>query len=163
MLKSQIAVELYRSYLDKSGWLTPTVDDCSRFIMQEAGELDSALMKAGFQSRGYARNTPANADARDAIIEELGDVAMMLVTMANLLGVNLYDAMYARLERQHYKRVKELDSDSLKNARSGFQVLKGGRAYPGTPSKKMIDAIAYALKEIDADRETIKRWQSILW
>ncbi len=107
MNKFQSTVALYRQHLDTCDWKTPGVVDCSRFVMQEAAETDSALMKAGYQNTDHARNHPVSSgDAMKQVEEEIGQAYVMLCTLANLLSIDLDKTGKRFLEKMYMKHTK---------------------------------------------------------
>lgn len=113
----QAMVAIYRYYLNTGDWKTPSITDCSRFIMQEAAETDSALMKAGYQSTDHARNNPTSCnDAVEQVEKEIGQAFVMLCTLANLLSINLTDASLGFLNDMHRKHIATFDDDAFRIA-----------------------------------------------
>ena len=77
-------------------WRRPSIIDCCRFIGQEHSELDDALMRAGHSDAEYARNHQ-RGDPDEMVRHELGDLYMMVLTMANLLEVDLSELLAERM------------------------------------------------------------------
>ena len=113
----QAMVAIYRYYLDTGDWKTPSITDCSRFVMQEAAETDSALMKAGYQAADHSRNNSTScSEAMEQVEKEIGQAFVMLCTLGNLLGINLTDAGLGFLNAMHMKHSMSVDSDAFRIA-----------------------------------------------
>jgi hypothetical protein len=86
--------------MEKVGWTWPDVIDCMSFINQEQGELASALMKAGYQSRTYKRHVPVedDGDARKKYVIEMGQLLIMTLTMCSLLNLDPEYAAYKAMQ-----------------------------------------------------------------
>lgn len=125
MNKDQVMVKLYRYYLD-SVWKTPSVVSTSRFLMQEVGELDSSLMKLGYQDADHERNHPPSNlfQAQSNMLMEIGQCYVMLCTLANLLQVDLTGAASGFLQSVHIKFMQSYDADKLTIARDAFEILR---------------------------------------
>ena len=122
MNKDQAFAAMYRFFLERA-WPTPNVVDCSRFVMQEAAEVDSALMKAGYQSSDHARNNPLDiGQARTAIKHEIGQVYGMVVTLANLLDFDLTKLLEGFLIDTFVKRADKVDMDMVGYATDAWLV-----------------------------------------
>lgn len=85
----------FRALMAQVGWHWPSVQDCQRFINQEQGELDSALMKAGYQAGTYRRHTTPedDAEARKQVVIEMGQLIIMILTQCHLLHIDPNYAM----------------------------------------------------------------------
>lgn len=85
-------------------WPTPSIMDAWAYLVTEVGEVGDALLRAGFGHRkDYVRNHP-----REFNLEaELGDVHLMLCTLASLLGVDLDDALQGRIDHLLKKHKEE--------------------------------------------------------
>ena len=71
-------------------WPGPDVMDSYIFLVSEIGEVGDALLRANHGHRGdYSRNNPKQADLN----AELGDVYLMLCTLATRLGIDLDAAL----------------------------------------------------------------------
>jgi len=158
MLRHQLSVMIARSYLESAGWVEPNVVDCERYLSQEVGELSSALMKAGYQSREYRRNNPLDQEeARERVEAEIGDVALMLLSLANLLNIDLEAALNARLRHFHLKFIKQFDPDKLAAAHEAYYALDEATAMRQTIAdviSQVSDALDLSDEQIDALRET---------
>ncbi len=78
---------------------TPSPRDSAAFVAIEAGELQDAVLKAGYSDARYLRNDPDGADVEG----ELGDLLFMALTLANQLGINADRALrrtLAKIERR---------------------------------------------------------------
>lgn len=103
MSDTQMMVRMARHVLEDV-WRTPSAIDASRFVGQEAGEVDSALMKLGYQDGRYARSNPVEVgtDAAWRDVElEMGQCLMMLATLSNEVGINLDKALERALEKAY--------------------------------------------------------------
>lgn len=98
----QEIVKVFRRVLEPA-WPTPQTIDSIRFVFQELGELDSILMRQGYQLRLHQRNHDDPYDLDHAMRLELGQAYMMLLTLANNLGVNLQDCLSMALSHAHGK------------------------------------------------------------
>ena len=124
MTRDQALVAKYRFFLERT-WPTPNVVDCSRFIGQEVGELDSALMKAGYQSSDHARNNPLDiGKARAAIKHEIGQAYGMLCTLANLLDIDLSDMLDGFMIDTFMKHAENVDMDMVNHAMDAWRRYK---------------------------------------
>jgi NTP pyrophosphatase (non-canonical NTP hydrolase) len=71
-------------------WPNPGIMDSYVFIVTEVGELGDALLRTGYGLRGtYVRNRVKEASIKN----ELGDVLLMLCTLATELGIDLDEAL----------------------------------------------------------------------
>lgn len=95
----QLVADLRAVVGDK--WPTPNVFDSWAFLVTEVGELGDVLLRRGYgDSQGYVRNNPKEAD----LVKELGDVYLMLCTLATCLEVDLGEALQERvayLQKKH--------------------------------------------------------------
>lgn len=87
-------------------WPHPTTLDSWVFLVTEVGEVGDALIRQGYGERSaYSRNRDKHPDLQ----KELGDVYLMLCTLATHLGVDLDEALdeviYA-LKRKHNGNAK---------------------------------------------------------
>jgi len=85
-------------------WPDPDIVDSYIFLVSEIGEVGDALLRANYGHRGdYARNNSKQPD----LVAELGDVYLMLCTLATCLGIDLDSALQGRIDH-----LKEKYSDS---------------------------------------------------
>jgi NTP pyrophosphatase (non-canonical NTP hydrolase) len=77
-------------------WPDPDVMDSYVFLVSEIGEVGDALLRANFGHRGdYSRNHAKQVD----VAAELGDVFLMLCTLATTLGVDLDSALQGCIDK----------------------------------------------------------------
>lgn len=81
-------------------WPDPNVMDSYVFLVSEVGEVGDALLRAGYgHSADYVRN-----HTKYVFIEhELGDVYLMLCTLATKLGIDLDDALQGCIDKLRSK------------------------------------------------------------
>jgi len=81
-------------------WPDPDVMDSWTFLVTEVGEAGDALLRAGYGHRtDYSRNSAKESNVRN----ELGDVYLMLCTLATCLGVDLDSALQDRIDHLREK------------------------------------------------------------
>lgn len=105
--QDQDRVRNFRDHV-KAIWPTPVPSDSVRFVYQELGELDSVLMRLGLAQGAYLRNTDNPADLQAAMMLELGQTYLMLLTLANGLGTCLSCALTTALDHQSGKLLDKL-------------------------------------------------------
>lgn len=71
-------------------WPEPDVMDSYVFLVSEIGEVGDALLRSNYGHRGDYSRTRA---ITDDIPHELGDVLLMLCTLATCLGIDLDEAL----------------------------------------------------------------------
>jgi len=75
-------------------WPHPDALDSFVFLVTEVGEVGDVLLRRGYgYGKNYVRNNPKEA----ALAKELGDVYLMLCTLATCLGVDLGEALRDRV------------------------------------------------------------------
>lgn len=75
-------------------WPHPDAFDSWAFLITEVGELGDALLRRGYGALSYyVRNNPREAD----LAKELGDVYLMLCTLATRLEIDLGEALQERV------------------------------------------------------------------
>ena len=79
----------FRSEVEVQGFYTPSPRDSACFSLTEAAELLDAMMKAGYSDMAYLRARP---DAT-GITDELGDLLLMTLTLANQLNIDVEEAL----------------------------------------------------------------------
>lgn len=81
-------------------WPDPDVMDSYVFLVSEVGEVGDVLLRRGYGHRGdYARN-----HEKEVLLEaELGDVFLMLCTLATALGVDLDSALQGCIDKLRSK------------------------------------------------------------
>lgn len=89
----QHRVQCFRA---EHGWhfALPTVRDAWLFLVTEVAEVGDCLIRLGYGETGYTRANDKEPD----VAKELGDSAVMLCTLASLLGVDLEAAVEHSLE-----------------------------------------------------------------
>lgn len=81
-------------------WTQPDVMDSYVFLVSEIGEVGDALLRANFgHRRDYSRNNTKYAD----VAAELGDVFLMLCTLATTLGIDLDSALQGCVDKLRSK------------------------------------------------------------
>jgi NTP pyrophosphatase (non-canonical NTP hydrolase) len=96
--------EFRKEYED--AWPTPPVMDCWNYIVQEIAEVGDWLMRNGYGQRNdYFRMHSRFGDTK-ALVEELGDVLVMVCTLATLLDIDVEDAAIAALDEKEQEIVK---------------------------------------------------------
>ena len=110
MNEQQLAVQAMRKALEadpNNSWILPTVMDSSTFLNAEltelllaivirSGRVSDVLLRLGYGAHQYSRNNHRDSN----ISQELGDMQLMLCTLATLLGIDLDVALHDRL--QHF-------------------------------------------------------------
>lgn len=75
-------------------WPHPDAMDSWAFLVTEVGEVGDALLRYGYGTKqNYSRNNEREAD----LVKELGDVYMMLCTLATCLEIDLGEALQERV------------------------------------------------------------------
>jgi NTP pyrophosphatase (non-canonical NTP hydrolase) len=101
--KNQEFVAALRQALAGTDWAHPTTLDSWAWLVTEVAEVGDLLMRCGYGAVVYARNNPMDESiARKRLEHELGDVMIMLCTLANHLNIDLTIAMGKRV--QHFAR-----------------------------------------------------------
>ena len=97
--KAQQTVALLRLEIGDK-WPDPDVMDSYVFLVSEVGEVGDALLRAGYGHRGdYSRN-----NEKEVLLEhELGDVYLMLCTLATELGIDLDSALQGCIDKLRKK------------------------------------------------------------
>jgi len=97
--------KIVSAFRDEVSSLWSNVDavDCVRFVGQELFELDTVLMRLGYQSAEYARNARDPENLESAKRLELGQLYMMVLSLGTVLGCNLSDCLAEALEYQRGK------------------------------------------------------------
>lgn len=83
-------------------WPTPTPMDSWTYLVTEVAEVGDVMLRLGYGERGdYARNNEKKVD----LGAEMGDVYLMLCTLANSLLINLDDELGKKMDylREKYK------------------------------------------------------------
>jgi len=94
----QELVAALRRALDGSPYVHPPALDSWAFLATEVAEVGDLLLRCGYGTEDYARNNPMDADeARKRLEHELGDVMIMLCTLANHLNIDLTIALGKRI------------------------------------------------------------------
>jgi NTP pyrophosphatase (non-canonical NTP hydrolase) len=101
----QKAVSDFRMKVERD-FPTPSPRDSVAFVITEAAEVLDAMLKAGYCDARYLRNRPLSKD----IEGELGDLVLMVATLANGLGVNLNKALYKSMAKIE-ERIKTACAD----------------------------------------------------
>ena len=104
-MNHQKRVECFRAEHSRH-FAMPTVRDAWLFLVTEVAEVGDCLIRAGYGNQvpmpGVKSPMPeysrADNDKPIDMVKELGDTAVMLCTLATLLGVDLYDAMEKSLQ-----------------------------------------------------------------
>lgn len=105
--KAQQKVALLRLDIGDK-WPDPNVLDSYIFLVSEIGEVGDALLRSNHGHRtDYSRNNTKYVD----VAAELGDVYLMLCTLATSLGISLDDALQGCIDklRTKYDRPKSGD------------------------------------------------------
>jgi len=81
-------------------WPDPGVIDSYVFLVSEVGEVGDVLLRRGYGHRGdYVRN-----NEKETLLEaELGDVYLMLCTLATELGIDLDSALQGCIDKLRKK------------------------------------------------------------
>lgn len=80
----------------KQDWPTPGVMDSWIFLVTEVAEVGDALLRAGYgENQHYVRNN----EKQPNLEMELGDVYLMLCTLANHLHIDLSEALDRTLDK----------------------------------------------------------------
>ena len=95
-LDNQEAVRQLREAIEDK-WPTPDVIDSYLFLVSEIGEVGDALLRAGYGSRGdYIRHHATRVRELEA---ELGQVLLMLCTLASALDIDLRIALAIEVDK----------------------------------------------------------------
>jgi len=81
-------------------WPDPDVMDSYVFLVSEVGEVGDALLRQNYGHRGDYSRTRAMTDD---IPHELGDVFLMLCTLATCLGIDLDSALQGCIDKLREK------------------------------------------------------------
>jgi len=103
----QLKVSAFRDMV-KALWRHVGVVYCVRFVGQELFELDSLLMRLGYQGDQYSRNSQDPGDLEAAMRLELGQLYMMVLSLGTVLECNLSDCLAEALEHQESKCLDKL-------------------------------------------------------
>lgn len=106
----QNAVKALHAAVPPSIWPEPDVIDSYIFLVTEVGEVGDLLMRSGHSLYKYVRNSPDEATP-ERLAHELGDVMLMLCTLATQLGIDLEAALAVRLAAYYAKYVVGDDND----------------------------------------------------
>jgi NTP pyrophosphatase (non-canonical NTP hydrolase) len=111
--EQQHAVMALRAELAERAWKTPTVFDSWAFVSTEMAELleamglqaaivqlGDALLRAGYGDQAYSRNH----DREARIFDEMGDVMLMLCTLATRLDIDLDEALQHSIDKIRAKQ-----------------------------------------------------------
>lgn len=98
----QREVEEWRARV-KHRFPTPDLIDCFLFIVSEVGELADALIR--MRGGRYARNR-AEEGSTERVIDEIGDVGLMLTSLASHFEARIEDAIRATMDKVD-KRIRE--------------------------------------------------------
>ena len=80
----------------------PTREQSFLFLTSELGEAADAIVQ---NAAAWNRNNPRNKDgSTDAILEELGDVLMMLIKTSEKYGGNVIHDMIKKFEKKGFKQ-----------------------------------------------------------
>lgn len=104
MNEDQKAVLSFRFRLEHK-WPWPSIMDSWLFLVTEVAEVGDALIRMGF---GEQDNYFRSNDKVPNIDEELADVQIMLITLANHFNVDLSDAMRVKLSKIQKKAHDEV-------------------------------------------------------
>ena len=96
MNNAQQAVADLRKKVEGSLWKEPDAMDTWAFLVTEVAEVGDILLR--FERPEYYRNTSKDAD-RAKLIYELGDVMVMLATLANIYNIDLDNACYVTINK----------------------------------------------------------------
>ena len=96
MNNTQQAVADLREKLEGSPWKEPDAMDTWAFLVTEVSEVGDLLLR--IERPEYYRNTSKDAD-RAKLIYELGDVMVMLATLANIYNIDLDNACYVTINK----------------------------------------------------------------
>lgn len=97
---NQEFVAALRRALSGTAWVHPTPLDSWVYLVTEVAEVGDLLMRTGHGDR-HARSHPMDVEeARARLEHELGDVMIMLCTLATHLGIDLTIALGKRV--QHF-------------------------------------------------------------
>lgn len=95
---NQEFVAALRRSLEGTDWVHPTPLDSWVWLATEVAEVGDLLMRCGFGAMDYARNNPMDTEeARARLEHELGDVMIMLCTLATHLRIDLTHALGKRV------------------------------------------------------------------
>lgn len=101
MTKDQYEVAQLREDLE-GHWPHPGPLDTWVFLVTEIGEVGDAMLRLGYGELEYLRNNQKNPD----IQHELGDVYLMLITLANHFDINLSCALQDRID--HFREMYDI-------------------------------------------------------
>jgi NTP pyrophosphatase (non-canonical NTP hydrolase) len=98
-MNSQHKVSQLRCDLEGE-WPYPDTVDSYIFLVSEIGEVGDALLRVGY---GHRSNYVRNREKEVVVAAELGDVYLMLCTLATCLGVDLDDALQDCIDKLRSK------------------------------------------------------------
>jgi len=96
MTEDQLIVKWLRKDLE-GHWPHPGPLDTWVFLVTEIGEVGDAMLRLGYGELEYLRNSQKDPDIK----HELGDVYLMLCTLANHFDIDLSEALEERAA--HFK------------------------------------------------------------
>jgi NTP pyrophosphatase (non-canonical NTP hydrolase) len=92
--------EIVSSYFKFRGLTEPDTTQSFMFLTSEMGELGDALVHT--QTK-WVRNNPQNKGKENAVEDEIGDCLMMLVKLADTLGIDPIEAMMKKMRRKGWE------------------------------------------------------------
>jgi len=96
MNNAQQAVADLREKLEGSPWKEPDAMDTWAFLVTEVSEVGDLLLR--IERPEYYRNNPMLV-MRDNLAKELGDVMVMLATLANIYNIDLDEECYLTVNK----------------------------------------------------------------
>lgn len=114
---TQFALKLIKEYFEHRGIPLAKGRDAYIFLVSEVGEVGDALMRLDTES-GWVRNDP-NRTAN--LADELADVFMMTLALADSYDVDLEDALEFKLERKRreYDERSKTNNDTRRTTECG--------------------------------------------
>lgn len=110
-MSMQNAVKVLRATIPPDVWPTPDAVDSFVFLVSEVGEVGSLLMRSDHSLHNYTRNSSDEATP-ERLAQELGDIQLMLCTLATQLGIDLEAALAVQLATYYAKyTTKGCDDD----------------------------------------------------
>lgn len=104
MNKDHHEVRVLREDLDGI-WPHPDIMDSWAFLVTEVAEVGDALLRMGYGSKTYTRNTWKEPD----LSGELADVYLMLLTLVNHFGYDLSTLLQAKIRQ--FRRKHEIEEE----------------------------------------------------
>lgn len=93
----------YKRFAEERGWAEESARDTMLLLTEEIGELARAIRKTA----GLKRDTGYDGIS---LLDELADVQLYLVHLANVLDVNLSDAITQKVDKNHNRHNKKVSS-----------------------------------------------------